>query len=94
MRLILLEPGTYQTHPTMGVGIVSRYRFGNIEDINILQSDIENQISMYLPELQGVDVELIPGKELELIIRVNTDENSYNYIFNSQTLTLKILASM
>ena len=27
IRLILLEPGTYQTNPNMGVGIVSRFRY-------------------------------------------------------------------
>ena len=27
VRLILLEPGTIQTHPDMGVGIVSKFRY-------------------------------------------------------------------
>ena len=27
MRLILMEPGLYETHPKMGVGLVSKYRF-------------------------------------------------------------------
>ena len=27
MRLILLTPGTIQTHPEMGVGLITKYRF-------------------------------------------------------------------
>ena len=34
--LLLLEPGKFQSHPTMGVGLRSRYRYNNSE--NLLQN--------------------------------------------------------
>ena len=34
VRLILLEKGTYPTHPDMGVGIVSNYRFAFTEELD------------------------------------------------------------
>ena len=43
--LLLLEPGKFQSHPTMGVGLRSRYRYNNSE--NLLQNlhlDIQDQI--------------------------------------------------
>ena len=57
IQLILLEPGKYQSHPTMGVGIRSRYRHNNEDNFLIdLKSDITNQITKYLPELTDVTV--------------------------------------
>ena len=45
IRLILLEPGKFQSHPDMGVGIRSRYRFNNEENFLMnLQNDIKKQI--------------------------------------------------
>lgn len=55
-RLILLEPGTFQSHPDMGVGIHSRYRFSVEGGTEVLKSDIESQIAKYIPELQGTRV--------------------------------------
>ena len=57
-RLILLEPGTFQSHPDMGVGLLSRYRY-TLDDgtlANSLKSRILTQIDTYLPILSGVTV--------------------------------------
>lgn len=55
--IILLEPGKFQNHPTMGVGLRSRYRHNNDENFLInLQNDIANQIRQFLPELTDVTV--------------------------------------
>ena len=35
VRLLLLEPGKIQTHPYMGVGIISRYRYNNEDNFMI-----------------------------------------------------------
>lgn len=58
MRLILLVPGENQSHPDMGVGIVSQHRYNFAEDVPILQNIITEQIATYLPMLSDVKVEL------------------------------------
>lgn len=62
VRLILLEPGTFQTHPDCGVGLVSRYRYAKDIDVKKLQQDIKNQIAKYLPQFTLVDVRCELGK--------------------------------
>ena len=60
-RLVLLEPGTFQSHPDMGVGLLTNYRFKVDSDGNLasdLRSRIRNQIDTYLPILTGVDVQV------------------------------------
>ena len=57
-RLVILEPGTFQSHPDMGVGLISRYRY-RLDDGTLaadLKSRIQSQIDTYLPFLTGVDV--------------------------------------
>lgn len=52
MRLILMEPGLYETHPEMGVGLVSKYRYKDIDSIKAnLPTAIKTQISYYLPHI-------------------------------------------
>ena len=53
IRLILLDPGTYPTHPKMGVGLVSRYRYAKESDLSQLGIDIEEQIATYLPNFSS-----------------------------------------
>lgn len=55
-RLLLLEPGTIQSHPEMGVGLVSKYRYSMEDNIKYLKEDFRNQIEKYLPQFQGVEV--------------------------------------
>ena len=56
VRLIMLEPGTIQSHPDMGVGIISRYRYSVEGAESELQADIQRQVNKYLPILQGVRI--------------------------------------
>lgn len=58
VRLLLLEPGTFETHPDMGVGIVSKYRYSFHGRADELRSDFQNQIEKYLPTFQGVKVQV------------------------------------
>lgn len=56
VRLLLLEPGTFESHPDMGVGIVSRYRYsfnGRAEELRV---EFERQIEKYLPSLKGITI--------------------------------------
>jgi septum formation topological specificity factor MinE len=78
IRLILMEPGTIQTHPEMGVGIISRWRYSDSEDLLNLQNEIRKQISKYLPlELQTSSVSVsYSGKQLILNITVDGETKS------------------
>lgn len=93
LRLILLEPGTYPTHPTMGVGLVSKYRFKNNEDINnTLAPAIEKQIGDYLPHIIDPQVVVKTVKEnnsWSIYIKV-TVNHQYQivYVVDEDTRTL------
>lgn len=75
VRLILLEPGTFQTHPNMGVGIVSRFRHGLDDDIKQLENEIAKQISKYLPMFSTVRVSVeIDNNNKTVKVYVTSDQ--------------------
>lgn len=89
-RLILLEPGTFQSHPEMGVGIISKFRY-SIDDGNLVQnlcSRIRTQIDTYIPIFTGAQVTAqVSGKSIYGTITIgnyvfsfgyNTDNNAFN----------------
>ena len=90
IRLIMLEKNTYTTHPDMGVGIVSRYRYSFTTDIEILKTDIENQIATYLPQLIPVDV-LVTQTDQVTTIRITVNGVLYELIFDKITKTFQDL---
>ena len=61
IRLILLEPGTFQTHPNMGVGLVSKFRYSTEVDMTKLSNSIKDQIMTYLPQFTLTDVKCVLG---------------------------------
>lgn len=76
IRLLLLDPGKYQSHPEMGVGLRSKYRFNNNGDPNILailQNDIKTQMSKYLPEISYKNIGLVLDSNT-LGILIETEE--------------------
>lgn len=81
VHLILLEPGTYPSRPEMGVGIVSRYRYSDTADIAQLALDIEDQISTFLPEFEGVDIDVSTEKNdnNEILIDIFANGVLYRY---------------
>ena len=85
IRLILLEPGTFQSHPNMGVGIKSRYRYNNDDNFMInLKNDISSQISTYLPELQYTDITLT-NKNNRLGLIITTNDGSYVLAYDNES---------
>lgn len=81
--LLMLEPGKFQTHPKMGVGIRSRYRHNNETDfLSSLKSDISNQINKYLPELTAIDITLTLSDHLLGII-IDTTTGTYVLAYDS-----------
>ena len=88
VRLILLEPGKYQSHPSMGVGIRSRFRHNNDENfLANLQTEITNQITKYLPELTQVSVS-VSMKETILGIVIDTATSTYALAYNTTDNTI------
>ena len=90
MRLILLTPGTIQTHPEMGVGLITKYRFMYDTELQNLKKVITDQINLYLPELNLTSVELtLNPKDLkELIIQIKIENTLY--VFQTEGETLKL----
>lgn len=84
IHLILLEPGTYFARPGMGVGLVSRYRYNDEDSLEQLRKDIRDQVQLYLPEFEAVDVfiNLTDQKELEIDIQI--DNTLYRYETSKQ----------
>ena len=89
IRLLLLEPGKFQSHPEMGVGIRSRYRFNN--DVN-LQNDIKKQIDKYLPELSATDVTITSNNKVLGII-INTADGAYVVSYDTTTDVMQAAAT-
>ena len=91
IHLIYLEKGKFQSHPDMGVGIRSRYRFNSEENIlDELQQDIRKQIEQYLPELGGTGVVCEEIDQGLIVITINTDNGGVyvlEYDINTTNLT-------
>lgn len=79
VRLILLEPGTNPLHPTMGVGLVSKYRWLFVDAIDNLKKDIETQVNQFIPNCQcgNVDIEFNDDKTAK--IRITIDDTIFEY---------------
>ena len=91
--IILLEPGKYQSHPNMGVGIRSKYRHNNEDNFLVdLESDITNQIQTYLPELTDVSVSLTHNDHVLGII-IDTSTGTYVVAYDSVTDTMDAAAT-
>lgn len=79
-RIIMLEPGTNPLHPTMGVGLASKYRFLSSSTIETsLKNDISNQIEQFLPDYQLVNVELVYNEDKTVDINIQIDDTVYVY---------------
>lgn len=91
VRLIQLEPGTYPSHPNMGVGLISNYRYCDEDKVKLLQDHIKSQIRTYLPEYQAVKVTAKLQPEGKLIIDINIDQTIYRYETVQETETNRIV---
>jgi hypothetical protein len=87
IRLILLEPGTIQTHPEMGVGLISTFRDSG-KSLADLESAIKNQISTYMPMYTNISINVeldyitkeikitMSSDQLRTVIPINADTYS------------------
>lgn len=89
-RLMILEPGTFQSHPDMGVGLISNYRY-SIDDGTLasnLQSRIKTQIDTYLPFLSGVDVSVSIEKKM-FLISIKIDTVIFGVLYDTETNSIQ-----
>lgn len=85
-RLILLEPGAFQSHPDMGVGLISNFRY-RVDDgslVSDLKSRIQSQINTYLPFLDGVNV-LVEIHDKSFYVTIGIDDLIFGVLYNTQT---------
>jgi len=95
VRLILLEPGTIQTHPEMGIGIASRYRYKETSDaIRSLKTELQKQVTTYLPELSGVEIDVSQQGDTGLSIKFNINGVLYDFNYDTKSGKLESLLSM
>jgi len=90
VRLILLEPGTFQTHPDCGVGLVSKFRYATNVDMAELQKRIKDQIMLYLPQYSLVNVKCVlgdskTGEEKVIKIYITSEELNVYLPINTET---------
>ena len=96
IRLLLLDPGKYQSHPTMGIGLRTRYRFdGNKNDniLRLLQADIKEQMSKFLPQISYRNIELTLDNSNRLGIIIESDSGAYVIGYDSETQVAEAAAS-
>lgn len=87
-QLLLLEPGTFQSHPEMGVGLVSKYRYTMEDNIRNLRDDFRRQIEKYLPQYQGVEVNCYLMKKI-CYITATIDNTIYAFFYDTEKSELK-----
>lgn len=87
MRLLLLDPGTIQSKPEMGVGLVSKWRYSDSENNDELRIEIERQVAQYLPMYQLNNIHLSTVKK-ELLIEMTLNDVIYSFITDNGTLKL------
>lgn len=95
IRLILMDPGTNQNRPEMGLGIVSKYRYMQESDMDALSAELKNQINTYLAPYSTVNVSITMDTDLQLIFDISVDDYTYKYVTvqqkNNNEITLSEL---
>ena len=79
-EIILMRPGTYPTRPYMGVGLIERYRYTFMDNINDLKTEVDDQIKTYLPEFGNVSVDFdtVAANDKVLLIYINIDSKVFS----------------
>ena len=85
IRLFLLDPGTNQTHPDMGIGIRSRYRFSDASEIFKLEQEAKDQMKTYLPNLLTMDIQIKAYGTTIAIFITSENDNIYALGYNTET---------
>lgn len=87
-RLLLLEPGTIQSHPDMGVGINSRYKYAVEGEAQELENDFKEQIKKYLPKFKDAVIK-VNERNGGYFISAQIDSSMYGIFYNKDTSSLR-----
>ena len=88
--LILLEKGKFLSHPDMGVGLRSRYRFNSQDGVlQTLKNDITDQINTYLPDLNVIGIDLALNDHV-LTITINSTDGLYLITYDQKNDSVDI----
>ena len=88
IRLLLLEPGTLQSHPEAGLGLYSRYSYSAEGTALKLQGEYQSQIERFLPQFQGARV-TVKEKNKTFRISVEIDNTMYAISYDIDTKDIK-----
>ena len=88
IRLLLLEPGTLQSHPEAGLGLYSRYSYSTEGTALKLQGEYQSQIERFLPQFQGARV-TVKEKNKTFRISVEIDNTMYAISYDIDTKDIK-----
>ena len=81
-HLLLLEPGTFQSHPDMGVGLISKYRYTIEDRIDELRDDFRTQIEKYLPQYQAINLKVVLQNKI-VLISIQINESVYGFFYDT-----------
>lgn len=91
IRLLMLDKGKFQSHPDMGVGLRTRFRFTvGPETLENLRNDITTQITTFLPSLILSSVKLMLSADNILHIEIETTKGIYALSYDSKVEELNV----
>ena len=86
-RMLLLDPGTIQSHPDAGIGLVSRYRYTQEGSEYQLKSDITTNIEKYLPEFQGAEIN-VSRNDHNFYIGIQISSYLFSFVYDVDEASL------
>jgi hypothetical protein len=86
-RLLLLDPGTIQSHPEMGVGLTTKFRYGLDGSEILLQTTFREQIDKYLPDFQAAEIR-VQLVDHSYRIYATLDNYLFSFMYDIDTNTL------
>ena len=93
IRLLLMNPGESDINPEAGVGLYTRWRYCDADDLPQLQSMIQDQINTYIPILLGseVKVELSDEETHMYIITIIIAKSMYVFAADTKSQTIDVI---
>lgn len=91
-KLLLMSPGTFPSHPNMGIGLTTKYKFMDSSDASKLRDDMISQLSTYLPQYQNINAEITLKKSTkELYVTIELDKTQLVYIASLEDEQVRLI---
>lgn len=88
IRLLILNKGSLELHPNMGIGLIENYRHSFSDNLSKLETEIENQVFKYITKTPtNVDLNLVNNI---LYISIYIDNKRYIFNFNTENNSIKL----